>query len=263
MEVIIRPDAGSAARLTARLIAEALEQKPWLVLGLAAGRTMEAVYAELVRMHREEGLDFSLCRTFNLDEFIGLGPDDPHSYRAYMDRHLFSHVNIDPRNIHLPNGLATDVRAECERYEALIRECGGIDLQLLGIGATGHIGFNEPLSALLSRTREKTLTATTIAQQARLFGDRVKVPKRGITMGVGTILESKKCLLLATGSHKAEIVARAVEGPITSMISASALQLHPNCIVIVDEAAAAQLRGTDYYKWVYENEPEWARFRES
>ncbi|MCX7591240.1 MAG: glucosamine-6-phosphate deaminase, partial [Kiritimatiellae bacterium] len=161
----------------------------------------------------------------------------------------------------LPNGLAPDLRADCQRYEALIREFGGIDLQLLGIGSTGHIGFNEPLSALLSRTREKTLTPTTIAQQMRFFEDAESVPRRGITMGVGTILESRKCLLLATGAHKAEIVAKAVEGPITSMISASALQLHPNCVVIVDEAAAYHLRGTDYYRWVFENEPEWERFR--
>jgi glucosamine-6-phosphate deaminase len=261
VEVIIQPDADAAARLVARLIAKELRANPHLVLGLATGRTMESVYRLLVRMHGEEGLDFSLCRTFNLDEYVGIPADGETSYRRYMDRHLFSHVNIDPRNVHLPNGAAGDLETECERYERMIRSAGGIDLQLLGIGRDGHIGFNEPLSALRSRTRVKALTPQTIAQNAAAFGGADRVPRRAITMGVGTILDSRRCLLLATGEEKASIVARAVEGPITAMVSASALQLHPRCTVVVDEAAAAKLQGTEYYRWIFEHEPEWREFR--
>lgn len=262
MEVIIRPNEDAASLLVARIIARELRARPQLVLGLATGRTMERVYGHLVRMHRDEGLDFSLCRTFNLDEYIGLAPDDPRSYRHYMNHHLFDRVNIDRRNTHLPNGLAADLAAECRHYEDLIRDCGGIDLQLLGIGRSGHIGFNEPLSALRSRTRDKALTPETIAQNAPMFGgDAASVPRRAMTMGVGTILESGRCLVLATGLEKAAIVAQAVEGPITSSITASALQLHPRCTVVVDEAAATGLKGTDYYRWIFENEPEWAEFR--
>jgi glucosamine-6-phosphate deaminase len=261
MEVILQKDSRCAALLAARLIAKELRAKPSLVLGLATGRTMEAVYRELIRMHKEDDLDFSLCRTFNLDEYVGLAPEHKGSYRFFMNSHLFDGINIDKRNTHVPNGLAKDMDGECRDYERKIEECGGIDLQLLGIGVAGHIGFNEPLSALRSRTREKALSPTTIAQNSPLFDSPDQMPKRGITMGVGTILESRYCIMLATGSEKASIVAKAVEGPITAMVSASALQLHPRCRVIVDEAAAARLQGTDYYRWIFQNEPEWAEFR--
>ena len=262
MQVIIRPDRWKAAKLAADLIAREIRNKPSLVLGLATGRTMERVYAELVRQHREENLDFSLVRTFNLDEYVGLPPDDPGSYRFYMNKHLFSQVNIDIKNTHLPNGLAEDLEAECRYYEAQIQACGGIDVQLLGLGKSGHIGFNEPLSAFKSRTREKALTPTTIRQNARLFPRPEMMPKRGITMGVGTILEARKCILLVTGDSKAALLAKAVEGPVTAMISATALQWHPNCQVIVDEEAAEELIHKDYYRWIFENEPEWAPFRD-
>ena len=261
MEVIIRPDADAAAELVARIIAKNLRANAHLVLGLATGRTMERVYGQLVLRHRKEGLDFSLCSTFNLDEYVGLAPEDPHSYRHYMNEHLFRHVNIDARNTHLPNGRASDLDAECRDYEADIAKFGGLDLQLLGIGQAGHIGFNEPLSALRSRTRVKALTPTTIEQNAAFFGGEEKVPRRAITMGVGTILDARRCLLLATGREKAYIIAKAVEGPITAMISATALQLHARCTVVVDEAAASQLQGADYYRWLFENEPEWEEFR--
>jgi glucosamine-6-phosphate deaminase len=261
MEVIIQPTADAAALLVAKLIAKELRGNPYLVLGLATGGTMERVYCQLARMHREAGLDFSLCHTFNLDEYVGLAPEDPNSYRAYMGRHLFGQVNIDARDTHLPNGLAADLDAECEKYEKMIQKFGGIDVQLLGIGRAGHIGFNEPLSAFRSRTRVKALTPTTIEQNAPYFGGVDKVPRRAITMGVGTILDSRRCLMMATGEAKAEIVAKAVEGPVTAMISATALQLHPRCTVIVDEAAASRLQGKDYYRWIFGNEPEWAEFR--
>ncbi len=262
MEVVIRSNEDSAARLVARFVARQLGIKADSVLGLATGRTMERVYAELARLHREEGLDFSLCRTFNLDEYIGLAPTDSHSYRYYMNEHLFKRVNIDLRNTHLPHGMESDLKAECSRYEGLIRNVGGIDLQLLGIGESGHIGFNEPLSALRSRTRDKSLTPDTIAINSTLFGvESHRMPTRAITMGVGTILDAREIVLLATGTNKAAIIAKAVEGPVTSMVTASALQLHPACKVIVDEAASGGLKAKDYYRWIFENEPDWAPYR--
>jgi glucosamine-6-phosphate deaminase len=261
LEVIIQPNEESAAALVARIVAHDLRANPHLVLGLATGQTMERVYRHLVRMHKEQRLDFSLCSTFNLDEYVGLIPADPNSYRHYMEQHLFRQVNIDPRNTHLPNGMANDLEAECRNYEALIQRFGGVDLQLLGIGKAGHIGFNEPLSALRSRTRVKALTPTTLKQNAAFFGGEERVPRRAITMGVGTIIEARRCLLLATGASKAEVIAQAVEGPITSMVSASTLQLHPRCTVIIDEAAAAKLTEQEYYRWIFDNEPEWQEYR--
>ncbi len=261
MEVIIQPNSEAASFLVARIVQRELRANPHLVLGLATGSTMEQVYRHLVKMHQEEHLDFSLCRTFNLDEYVGLFPSNPNSYRHYMDHHLFRHVNIDARNTYLPNGLADDLEAECQRYEATIKRFGGIDLQLLGIGKAGHIGFNEPLSALQSRTRVKALTPTTLEQNARFFGGPQNMPRRAITMGVGTIIEARRCLLLATGPSKAKVIADAVEGPITSMVSASALQLHPRCTVVVDEQAAANLKEAEYYRWIFANEPEWEEYR--
>lgn len=261
MELIIQPDQERAALLVARIVARELRMKPDLVLGLATGLTMENVYRLLVRMHKEEGLDFSRCRTFNLDEYVGLARNDPHSYRFYMIERLFKHVNIDVGNTRLPNGLAKKLEEECAQYEKSIADAGGIDLQLLGIGRAGHIGFNEPLSALRSRTRVKALSPATVEQNAPLFGGPDKVPRRAITMGVGSILDCRRCVLLACGADKAAVVAKAVEGPMTSMISATALQLHTRCVVIVDEAAGKLLKEKKYYRWIFENEPEWEPFR--
>jgi glucosamine-6-phosphate deaminase len=261
VEVVIRPDKEAAELLVARMVAKELRANPHLTLGLATGRTMERVYGHLVRMYREEKLDFSLCSTFNLDEYVGLRGHDRHSYRHYMNHQLFNQVNIDLRNTHLPDGMASNLEQECLQYEQLIKKFNGIDVQLLGIGKAGHIGFNEPLSALQSRTRVKALTPTTIEQNATLFDEISQVPRRAITMGVGTILESRRCILLATGESKADIISKAVEGPITSMISATALQLHPKCIVVVDDEAAMNLQAADYYRWIFKNEPEWEEFR--
>lgn len=259
MEVITRSSAEQAVRLVAKLLEARIRAKPDAVLGLATGRTMERVYAELVA----GGVSLARCTSFNLDEYIGLSPEDPNSYRSYMNEHLFSKVDIDLANTHVPDGSATDLKAAAQDYENRISQAGGIDLQLLGIGEAGHIGFNEPLSSLMSRTRDKALTPVTRAQNAGMFGgDPDRVPKRALTMGVGTILDARELILLATGPAKAAIVARAVEGPVTSMISASALQLHPNCKIIVDEAAASQLEGREYYDFVFANEPEWAEFRD-
>jgi glucosamine-6-phosphate deaminase len=261
MEIIIQPDEQAAASLVARIIAADLRRNPQLVLGLATGRTMDLVYRHLARLHREAALDFSRCSTFNLDEYVGLPPDNPDSYHYYMKEHLFRHLNIDAARTHLPNGTAADLDAECRRYEGLIQDSGGIDLQLLGIGRAGHIAFNEPLSSLRSRTRVKALTPVTLEQNGKYFGGADKVPPRAITMGVGTILESRRCVLLALGKDKAAIVAKAVEGPITSMITATALQMHPRCAVVLDEAAACELTQKDYYRWIFTHEPEWKEFQ--
>jgi glucosamine-6-phosphate deaminase len=248
MDVIIQSNTEMAARAVADLIARALSAKPDLVLGLATGCTMESVYDQLVRKHQEEGLDFSRCRTFNLDEYVGLAADDPCSYHYFMRQRFFDVVNIDRRNTYLPDGMAEDLETECASYERLIAANGGIDLQVLGIGLNGHLGFNEPLSAFRSRTRVQTLSRVTRSQNAPLFPKPRLTPQRAITMGVGTILEARHCLLLATGLDKADIVARAIEGPLTAMITATALQLHPACTIVLDEEAAGNLRENDHYQ---------------
>lgn len=260
MEIIIKPDAKSGCVLFAKIIADLVKNKPNAVLGLATGDTMEPIYAELVRMHQEEGLDFSRVTSFNLDEYVGLGRSHNQSYRYYMEKHLFCNVNISTDRIHVPNGLATDIPAACQRYEEEIKAAGGIDLQLLGIGRIGHIGFNEPTSSLASRTRIKTLTEATIRDNAPHFENEKEVPIRVLTMGIGTILEARCCLILAFGVKKADAVASMVEGPITSMVTASALQLHPKTIVVLDEDAASKLQLRDYYRHVYNNKPAWQRY---
>lgn len=261
MQIIIRKDREAAVTLAANVIANQLQRKPTTVLGLATGRTMEGLYSRLVYLHENGNLDFSLAVTFNLDEYFGLPVDHRNSYRYYMNHLLFNKVNIDLRNTHLPDGMTADSEAEACRYEALIKDAGGIDLQLLSIGESGHIGFNEPLSAMFSRTRLKALTAKTVEQNAPLFERPEEMPRFAITMGVGTILEATQCLMLVTGTEKAEIIAQAVEGPVTSMISASALQLHPDCTVIVDRDAAAKLKQQEYYQWIFEHDPQWKAYR--
>ena len=255
MEVIIQSNAELAAQAAADVVARALSTKPDLVLGLATGCTMESVYDRLVQQHQEQGLDFSRCRTFNLDEYVGLRADDPCSYHHFMRHRFFDAVNIQLSNTHLPDGMADDLDAECANYERLIAAAGGIDLQLLGIGLNGHLGFNEPLSAFRSRTRVQTLSRVTRMQNAPLFSKPRQVPRRAITMGVGTILEARRCLLLATGLDKADIVARAIEGPLTAMVTATALQLHPACTIILDEEAAGNLRENDHYQRVAPAQP--------
>ncbi len=261
MEVIIRPDAASAVKLTAQLIADAITCKPFFKLGLATGATMEAVYAELAVMNKAKKVDFSRVHSFNLDEYIGLDPADHNSYRAYMNKHLFSKVNINMANTNLPDGLAEDEIEEGLRYEEAILDAGGIDLQLLGIGNDGHIGFNEPVSSLGSRTRAKALTPITYQQNCVYFNPPESMPKRAFTMGVGTILDAQRIVMLITGAKKAEITAKAIEGPVTSMVTGSAIQLHPATVVILDEAAAAQLTQKEYYNWVFANEPKWEPYR--
>lgn len=255
MEVIIQKKYEEMCRAAAREVANVLNAKPNAVLGLATGSTPLGLYKELARMYERRELDFSHVTTFNLDEYVGLPISHRQSYYHFMHDNFFQHVNIPPQNIHIPSGTTNNYRAFCEWYERRIKDFGGIDVQILGIGSDGHIGFNEPGSSLSSRTRLKTLAKSTIDDNARFFEDRKDVPIYAITMGVGTILEAKRIILLADGAKKASAIAAAVEGPVTSMITASALQLHPRAKVYLDEAAAGKLKMRDYYDWVYVNKP--------
>jgi glucosamine-6-phosphate deaminase len=259
MEVIINPSAEVASQLAARKIAALVRAKPTAVLGLATGGSPVAVYRELIRMHREEGLDFSRVTTFNLDEYVGLGPTHPASYFHFMGKHLFNHINIQPGRVHLPDGMAADVPASCKAYEAAIRDAGGIDLQLLGIGTDGHIAFNEPASSLASRTRIKTLTERTRRDNAPFFSEGEVIPYHVITMGVGTIMEAREIVLLGFGAAKADAMAAAIEGPVTQMVPASVLQFHERACFLLDEASAAELERSEYYRHVYANKPVWQR----
>jgi glucosamine-6-phosphate deaminase len=252
MEIIIAETYDDTSRLAANVIERQLLRKPSSVLGLATGSTPIGMYQELVRRHTEKGLDFSKVITFNLDEYLDLAPSHEQSYRYFMDHNLFDHINVDPKNIHVPYGHAEEVDEFCGWYEDEIKRAGGIDIQLLGLGADGHIAFNEPGSSLGSRTRLKTLTKQTIDDNARFFDDPEQVPRFAITMGVGTILEAKEILLLASGASKADIVAHALEGPITAQVSASALQMHRHVTVIVDAEAGSKLKRADYYRWVFQ-----------
>ena len=254
MEVIIQPTYAQLAAVSAEIIRDALLKKPNLVLGLATGSTPIGLYEALVRMHKTEGLDFSSVTTFNLDEYVGIPPNHPYSYHTFMETHFFSAVNISTENCHIPQSTAEAHEEFCENYEEAIVNAGGIDIQVLGIGTDGHIGFNEPSSSLGSRTRIKTLTQSTLEANAPHFGGTIDaVPKMAITMGVGTIMEAKRCLLMASGESKAEAIAHTVEGAITAEVPASALQMHPHTVVIIDEAAASNLKRADYYKQAYAN----------
>ena len=208
-------------------------------------------------MHQEEGLDFSRVAAFTLDEYVGLERSHPCSYHSVMSKNFFTHVNIQPENVHIPDGATPDIQQECQRYEAEIAAVGGIDLQILGLGEDGHIGFNEPSSSLASRTRLKALTEKTRYDNSRFFPTFTEVPRHVITMGVGTIMEAKKIILLAFGQRKSRIISRVVEGPITAMVPGSVLQYHSRVKVIIDEPAAEQLQLKSYFKWVYENKPTW------
>jgi glucosamine-6-phosphate deaminase len=260
MEIIIKKDALSGSHAAARVVARLIHEKPDAVLGLATGSTPLILYTELIRMHKEEGLDFSRVTTFNLDEYVGLPAAHEQSYHHFMWKNLFSHTNIRPENVYIPDGMAADIPAFCSAYERAIAAAGGIDLQVLGIGSDGHVGFNEPTSSFASRTRIKTLTRQTVADNARFFdGDESKVPHHCITMGIGTIMGARMNLMLAFGANKAEAVAATVEGPVASIMPASVLQHHPAAKLFIDEAAASKLKLADYYRWVYDNKPDWQK----
>jgi len=241
MLVLVTKNYDEMSKEAAKRVAAMVRKKPDCVLGLATGSTPIGLYKELVRMHKEEGLDFSKVTTFNLDEYVGLPPEHNQSYHYFMWENLFKHINIDPRNVYIPQGMAENVDEFCEWYENRIKEVGGIDLQILGIGSNGHIAFNEPGSSLGSRTRIKTLKESTRRDNARFFSSIDEVPKYAITMGIGTIMEAQEIILLASGKNKADALKKTVEGPITAMCPASALQLHRKATIIADEEAASLL----------------------
>lgn len=249
MEIIIEPNAGALADRAAQIVLADLARKPDLVLGLATGKTPIGLYE---RLRKTPGA-FAKVRFFNLDEFYGLGPSNRDSFNFFFYQHLLNHVPHDPANVHLFRGDAPDLEAQSQEIERWIKQVGGIDLQILGIGRNGHVGFNEPGSSLGSRTRPKTLEPETVAHYAQSSVAGVPLPNFAITMGVGTIMESRRCLMLAAGAEKAEVIRQMVEGPITAEVPASALQMHPSATVVLDDPAAAKLKRRDYYKWVFEN----------
>jgi len=261
VEVIIAATPELVATTAADLVGRVLRDHPRPVLGLATGSSPVALYDELSRRVAAGRLTLAGATAFTLDEYVGLEVGHPERYRTVIDRIFTERVDIDPGRVHGPDGLAADIPAACADYERAIAAAGGVDLQILGLGADGHIAFNEPGSSLASRTRLKTLTARTRADNARFFGgDPGAVPRHCLTQGVGTILEARHLLVLATGEAKAEAVRSCVEGPVTAMCPASALQLHPTVTVIVDEAAAGLLALRSYYEQTYAAKPEWQRF---
>ncbi len=241
IEVIICQDKQEVAREGAKIFAKGIKEKPDVVLGLATGGTPVGMYQELIRMHKEEGLDFSKVTSFNLDEYVGLTGDHSQSYRYFMNDNLFNHINIDKAKTHVPSGMAENVPASCQEYEEDIKTQGGVDLQLLGIGSNGHIAFNEPGSPSESRTRKVGLTEKTIKDNARFFENESEVPREAVTMGIATILEAKRIVLLATGSNKAEVVTKAIKDSATTDIPASFLKNHSSCVFVIDKEAASEL----------------------
>lgn len=250
MRVVILPDANAVASKGAEIFARQIQQKADSVLGLATGSTPLALYQQLILDYQNKKISFKQITSFNLDEYLGLAPTHPQSYRSFMNQHFFDHIDIDKTSTHIPQGDAVDPFAACEDYENKIRAKGGIDIQLLGIGRNGHIGFNEPSSSLMSRTRIKTLTQATINDNARFFAPDEYQPHLSITMGIGTILDAKKIVLLATGKAKASAIKACVEGPLTAACPASALQLHPQAILILDEDAASELNDLEFYRHI-------------
>ena len=256
MEVVIVEDHEAAGTLVADIVVTHV--RPGAVLGLATGSSPLPAYRELIRRHRDEDLDLSGCRAFLLDEYVGLPRTHPESYHSVIRREFTDDVGLE--RVDSPDGEAQDIPAEAARYEAAIADAGGVDVQVLGIGTDGHLGFNEPGSSLASRTRVKTLTRQTRADNARFFDSIDDVPQHVLTQGLGTILDARHLVLIATGAGKADAVATAVEGPLSAFCPATILQLHPRATVVVDEDAAAQLRLADYYREAWDNKPDWQRF---
>ncbi|MEQ6897109.1 glucosamine-6-phosphate deaminase [Microbacterium sp. KR10-403] len=254
-EVIIVPDAAAAGALVADEIASLIAADPEVVLGLATGSTPLPVYEAL--RPRLEGVDVSKVRGFALDEYVGIDPEHPESYRNVIRREVVEPLGLDPARINTPNGALETIQHAGDDYEKAIAAAGGVELQILGIGTDGHIGFNEPGSSFASSTRVKTLTEQTKKDNARFFDSVDQVPTHCITQGLGTILRARHLVLLAFGEGKADAVAGAVEGPVSASLPGSAIQLHPRVSVVVDEAAASRLRRADYYRYAWDNKPDW------
>jgi len=255
-EVVIVDSGEAAGRLVADHIAEQVHLNPEMVLGVATGSTPLSVYRELAR-RRSQGVDFGRAWAFALDEYVGLPEGHPQSYRAVIDREVTVPLGLDPSHVNVPDGGDEGIESTGERYEAALHARGGVDLQLLGIGTTGHIGFNEPGSSFGSLTRVKTLTEQTRADNARFFDSPDEVPIHCVTQGLGTILRARHLVLLAFGEGKAAAVAAAVEGPVTASLPGSAIQLHEHVTVVIDEAAASRLEHADYYRWARDHKPSW------
>lgn len=241
MRIYIADDYEQMSVKAALIVAGQITMKADSILGLCTGSTPIGMYKELVKMHQQQGLDFSQVITFNLDEYWGLSPENDQSYHYFMHENFFNHVNVKPNNIHIPNGLAEDINDECKRYEEAIRQANGLDLQVLGIGRNGHIGFNEPATEFIGETHLVELDTDTINANARFFASRAEVPTQAITMGIKTIMQAKKILLLANGEGKAQAIKEAVTGEVNPSVPASILQLHPDCTFLVDKAAAKYL----------------------
>lgn len=254
-EVVIVESAAAAGALVADEIVRLIVGRPDAVLGLATGSTPLPVYEAL--HGRLAGTDVSRVRGFALDEYVGIDPKHPESYRSVITREVVEPLGLNPDQTQVPNGAVEGIEHSGADYEAAIEAAGGVDLQILGIGTDGHIGFNEPGSSFASRTRVKTLTAQTREDNARFFDSIDQVPRHSITQGLGTILQARHLVLLAFGEGKAQAVADAVEGPITAMLPGSAIQLHPHATVVVDEAAASKLKLADYYRYTFDNKPAW------
>ena len=260
MEVIPLGDRHEVAALAADVVEDLVRRTPRAVLGLATGSSPLDTYQELLARHRDgSGPSYDEVRAFTLDEYVGLPPGDPRSYRATIARELTDGLGLPADRVVGPDGDPDGLPTAGERFEALLRAAGGVDLQVLGIGTDGHLAFNEPGSSLASRTRVKTLTGRTREDNARFFASVDEVPRHVVTQGLGTILEARHLLLLATGDAKAEAVAAAVEGPVSASCPASVLQLHPRATLVLDAAAAAGLRSLSYYREVYEGKPSWQR----
>jgi glucosamine-6-phosphate deaminase len=256
VQISVFEDEGALARELARRITDAVRENPAIVLGLPTGRTPIKLYDELARGTAGR-VSWARVTTFNLDEFVGIPASHPSSYRQFMEQHLFRHVDASAEHLNFLDGTAADLDAECRRYEGAIETAGGIDLQILGIGTDGHIGFNEPGSSFASQTRVKTLTEQTRRDNARFFDSVEDVPMHCITQGLGTILRARHLVLLAFGEGKAAAVEGAVEGAVTASLPGSAVQLHPRATIVVDEAAASRLARADYYRYAYDNKPDW------
>ncbi len=261
MEIVITGSAREAAIIAADAFERLVRGTDRAVIGLATGSSPLPTYHELIERHGNGRVSFARTQMFLLDEYVGLDPEHPQLFRSFIEREFIDQVDVPANALVVPQCAPADLATAAETYERRIANAGGIDLQLLGIGRNGHIGFNEPPSSLVSRTRLKTLTTATREDNARFFAnDPDMVPLHGITQGIGTILEARHIVLIATGEAKSEPIAKAVEGPVTAMMPASALQLHPRTTVIVDEAAGQQLRQADYYREIYRNKPVWQHF---
>jgi glucosamine-6-phosphate deaminase len=257
VEVVIVPTPGEVARIVSEAVVGLVRERPAAVVGLATGNSPLDTYRLVIAAHEAGRVSFAECRAVLLDEYVGLPFDHPQAYRSVIRRVFADHIDLAPERLYGPDVWADDLAAACIRYDRLLAELGGVDLQLLGIGSDGHVGFNEPGSSLRSRTRVKTLTASTRADNAPAFPSPDEVPRHVVTQGLGTISDARHLVLIATGARKAAPIALAVEGPLTARCPASVLQLHPHATVVVDTAAAAELELAEYYREAYAGKPDW------